>query len=479
MKLSPELLSVLRRTLLGTAIAITLIALFVTEENWRGDRAWAGVERDLKARGELRSETAALSPPIPDEQNFFKTPLLNRLLYNRPDDIERKKFLVETRFREFRVLHNQLISSRDFSAIRSLLRKRGFFTAPDSSSPVLDLLLTLEPLRPLLDEVRDAASSRPQAALQLEFSPSSPFASSVDLNFAIGLGVILATRADLELELGKITEAHADVVALLRLGDGLAAPSESATFMSLRAGISAYENAAPIIARGRERHLWNESQLAAIERLLGQLRPLPTVQAARRYERALFISLVDAGPRWDPENFQWPFWFFHGLAQQNKVAYSRAIDRDLLSAITFAPDRILSRPPKLRLATQSWLSPDGTVARLRHPYSWLSEMAFLDLDRILQDLGYSIDRLALLRISCAFERHRLAVGAFPEKLDDLVPRFLPAIPTGIFDGQSLQLRKTPEGGSEIYFFGRDGRDNQGTGDDPVLKISPVSGSGSH
>jgi hypothetical protein len=65
----------------------------------------------------------------------------------------------------------------------------------------------------------------------------------------------------------------------------------------------------------------------------------------------------------------------------------------------------------------------------------------------------------LLRISCAFERHRFAVGTFPQKLDDLVPRFLPAVPTGIFDGQPLQLRKAPEGGSEIYFFGCDARDN--------------------
>jgi hypothetical protein len=92
-------------------------------------------------------------------------------------------------------------------------------------------------------------------------------------------------------------------------------------------------------------------------------------------------------------------------------------------------------------------------------------------DEILPEFGSSIDRLALLRIPFALERHRLAVGAFPEKLDNLVPRFLPAVPTGIFDGQSLQLRKIREGDYEIYFFGRDARDNQGTRDDISLKIS--------
>jgi hypothetical protein len=192
-------------------------------------------------------------------------------------------------------------------------------------------------------------------------------------------------------------------------------------------------------------------------------------------------------PPQNPENFYWPFWFFHGWAQQNKGTYSHAIDRDLLGSIPVAPDRIFPRPPKIRRAR-----PDGRPKRLadevrallagwarkawaeteqlRHPYSGLSESVFHP-DQILQGLGGSIDRLALLRISRAFERHRLAVGAFPEKLDDPVPRFLPAVPTGIFDGQPLQLRVAPEGGDEIYFFGRDTRDNQGTGDDISLKIS--------
>jgi hypothetical protein len=43
MKPSPKFLTVLRRTLLGAALAATAVALFVTVENWRGDRAWAAV----------------------------------------------------------------------------------------------------------------------------------------------------------------------------------------------------------------------------------------------------------------------------------------------------------------------------------------------------------------------------------------------------------------------------------------------------
>jgi hypothetical protein len=215
MKPSPKFLKVLRRSLLGAAVASTVIALFVTVENWRGDRAWAEVERDLKSRGELASISVIATPQIPDDQNFFKAPLLARLLYGRPDDLERKKFLVETRLTEIRDWPDigprfasdgrraRLFSSRDFPTIRSLLRQRGFVAAPDSDSPVADLLLALEPLRPLLDEVRDAASSRRQAALKPELFSSTP-QDRPFVNFSIvtGLGTALAARADLELELG-------------------------------------------------------------------------------------------------------------------------------------------------------------------------------------------------------------------------------------------------------------------------------------
>ena len=46
----------LRRTLLGLAVLATSIALFYTEENWRGKRAWEHCEREL-ARNSARQGT--------------------------------------------------------------------------------------------------------------------------------------------------------------------------------------------------------------------------------------------------------------------------------------------------------------------------------------------------------------------------------------------------------------------------------------
>jgi hypothetical protein len=60
----------------------------------------------------------------------------------------------------------------------------------------------------------------------------------------------------------------------------------------------------------------------------------------------------------------------------------------------------------------------------------------------------------------AAERYRLAKGRWPERLDDLVPDYLPAVPTDPFDGQPLRLRRTDDG-LMIYSIGPDGTDNGG------------------
>jgi hypothetical protein len=60
-----------RRLLLGSAIFATLIAIFYTEENWRGRRAWENCKRELEAKGAVLDWEKFIPPPVPDDQNFF------------------------------------------------------------------------------------------------------------------------------------------------------------------------------------------------------------------------------------------------------------------------------------------------------------------------------------------------------------------------------------------------------------------------
>jgi hypothetical protein len=63
-----------RRLLVAAAAVPTLIAVFYTVENWRGQRAWENCRRELEAKGEVLDWTAYIPPPVPDDQNFFKAP---------------------------------------------------------------------------------------------------------------------------------------------------------------------------------------------------------------------------------------------------------------------------------------------------------------------------------------------------------------------------------------------------------------------
>ena len=60
-----------QRVLVGLAIFATLIAIFYTEEDWRGKRAWENCKRELEAKGAVLDWDKFIPPPVPDDQNFF------------------------------------------------------------------------------------------------------------------------------------------------------------------------------------------------------------------------------------------------------------------------------------------------------------------------------------------------------------------------------------------------------------------------
>jgi hypothetical protein len=60
----------------------------------------------------------------------------------------------------------------------------------------------------------------------------------------------------------------------------------------------------------------------------------------------------------------------------------------------------------------------------------------------------------------AAEEYRLANGRWPDRLDELVPKLLPAVPTDPFDGQPIRLKRLPDG-VVVYSVGPDRTDDGG------------------
>jgi hypothetical protein len=63
-----------RRILITLAVLATLIALLYAEEDWRGKRAWDNCKRELAAKGVDLNWSDYIPAPVPDDQNFFKSP---------------------------------------------------------------------------------------------------------------------------------------------------------------------------------------------------------------------------------------------------------------------------------------------------------------------------------------------------------------------------------------------------------------------
>ena len=69
----------LKRIAFTLAVLITLVAVVVVFENWRGNRAWRNYLAEQEAKGEVLDWRKLVPAPVPDDQNFAKTPLLAKL----------------------------------------------------------------------------------------------------------------------------------------------------------------------------------------------------------------------------------------------------------------------------------------------------------------------------------------------------------------------------------------------------------------
>ena len=86
------------------------------------------------------------------------------------------------------------------------------------------------------------------------------------------------------------------------------------------------------------------------------------------------------------------------------------------------------------------------------------------------DAGIQV-QFDLARTALALERFRLPTGARPERMEELVPRYLPQVPLDPFDGQPIRYRRR-QAGYLLYSVGPDGQDNDGREQDEVKSGEP-------
>ena len=100
-----------------------------------------------------------------------------------------------------------------------------------------------------------------------------------------------------------------------------------------------------------------------------------------------------------------------------------------------------------------------------HPfnlYSGLLRLCESSMVSYHTKFAYAQTMIDQAAIACALERYRLAHGAFPDKLDALVPQYLTKLPHDIINGQPLHYRRTEDGLFLLYSVGWNETDDNGT-----------------
>jgi hypothetical protein len=448
-----------------------------------------------EAKGERFDLASFVPPPVPNDQNFFETPLWNDLHFvktngvNVWDDTDRGSHVIfdvygpatdskaptpgnwmKPQRADLAGWQAYYRGTNNLFTAQSGLPTTYFPIAKEPQSPAADVLLALsrfETNRQLLI----AAAARPQARFWINYDAG--FASLVPhLSRLKATSMYLSLHADAALKDGDRGTALADLNLLFRLLESI---RSEPTLISHLVRNAILQIGLQPVWEGLADRQWTEADLSVIESDLAKLDFLADYGFAMRGERAdcelwgvdyirkagingldeLFASgtpsetaelekmigvamfrLVPAG------------WF-----DQNKLSLCRLHEHYLLPVVDLQ-QRVVS--PALVKQSQSAVEKQ----RLR-PYDALSRMYLPGIAGCAKNFARAQASVDLARLAGALERYRLANGQFPETLEALAPKFVDKLPHDVINGQPLKYHRTDDGQFVLYSVGWNQTDDGG------------------
>jgi hypothetical protein len=466
----------LRWGLMGLAVLITLLVALVTEENWRGKRAWENYKRQSAARGEPL-DTMALSPAnIPDEQNFTKAPIFSAWAAMAWDERGMEWKLPTNMVDRLKMQTTRsdgtwpTNGSGDWNRARltDLKPWQNYYRNPPANSagefPIAqspqsaaaDVLLALSKYDSAIEELR-LASQRPYSRFLGNYA-NDPRALSKLLMY---LGEfkscfsVIQLRALAELADGQSSRALDDITLLLRLNETV---RQEPLLIAQLVSISTMSISLQAIYEGLAQHKWSDEQLAELQKQIGKKDFLADYQKAMRGERAFSIESLENMRR----THQWPtldntsgsntvkminLYWPKAMFYQNELTFARLHEKFTLPLID---------SEKHRASPSAVLRADAAMqAEMKHynPYKVLALVTFPALGKGAMRFARIQSGVDLAELACALERYRLAHANYPETLDALAPQFIAKLPPDLINGQPLHYRRTNEGQFVLYSVG--------------------------
>jgi len=456
--------------LIGLACLVTLIAVAITEENWRGKHDWENYRREAEARGERLDLAFVVPPSVPDDQNFFCAPIVTNALKNstlfniyRGDS---KNWPTNGGNWQKRKLTDLKQWQNYFRNYRETPegKTNGFPIAAQPQAPAVDVLLAMSCFDPALADFRQA-SLRPHARAPLNYEKGFEEVGT----WLPGLAAekrwaqFLQLRVLADLQAGQSQAALVDTKLFLRVTDSL---RDQPYLISHLVRIAMMAIALQTVYEGLAQHRWDDAQLSELEAALAKEDFLADYKTAMRGERTCGIDAFErmrltreeTSP--EPGNDGGmvtnslrlvPSAFFY----QNELACARNMERWILP-LADETNRVVSPAAVQRTSVV-------ITNELKHysPYKILSVMYLPAISRSVTRFAITQSQTDLARVACALERFRLARGNYPETLDALAPQFIEKLPHDIINGQPLHYRRMDDGQFVLYSVGWDEKDDGG------------------
>lgn len=493
----------LRWGLIGLAGIVTLAAILVVEENWRGKRDWENYKRAAEARGE-RFEWAALMPATGARNPaIVNAPALTNLVivqmnertgeilklggtnvndfiknsthhFQKPSETN---FFGQQRFRVTRddgtwpkEISGDWTQGRltDLEAWQTYYRtppansSDEFPVAPQPQTPAKDVLLALSKYDAAIEELHSVTNEMRSLFAGSKLDERF-FTASVDYYAATkGRCRVLQLRAVAELADDQPAKALDDIKLLLRL-DG--EQCQMPLLIAQLVGIAETSMTLQPIYEGLAQHRWNDAQLAELEQALAALDIMSYYPRAVRGECAFAITSLEnqritreikypedvSGKLKTISLRSMPAAYFY----QSELAFARMYDQLVLPLVDLT-NRIISPSALNRMNAE-------VQSQMKH-YSLYKVQALMTIPAV----GASVSKIArvqsqvdLARVACALERYRLVHGDYPETLDALAPQFVGKVPHDLINGEPLHYRRTEDGQFVLYSVGWNETDDGG------------------
>lgn len=471
----------LRWLFFGVIGVFVLLAGIWGEENGRGQRAWLEYRQKLEAAGEKLDLPAFIPSAVPDEQNFAQTPFLAPLMdyivdaqfhvvqrntnaarwaMDFANDLPTSKASGDTREHSRVMDLGQLALEFQNAGNRESRPKKDRDsttpapTRPEAAKQILD---SLQKYSAVVEELR-TAGQRPYSRFNIRYG-DGPSTLLPHLAIIKRAALVFQIRAEAELELGQADQALADIKMAIRVSNSIT--NEPFLICGL-VRIATLHIVLQPIWEGLATHRWSEAQLADLQQTLAQFDLLSEFVQVLRGERAGCNDMLNQlrGQKLHPDSLSvqqgmgLPM-LPAGWVYQNQVLINRIYQEQFISKVDTANRRLEASD----LATAESL--DKELTNGFAPHKILARMLVPAIAKTSIKYSFAEVSTTEAMLACALERFRLANGRYPEKLEELLPRYLAKVPHDVVGGGPLHYRLESDGQFTLYSIGWNEKDDGG------------------